>query len=524
MIAVFSGHMLDRIRSTPYAGALLSGILIGVSFPPSGLGAIAWIGLVPLLIRLSDQMDWRSVVAESFVAVLVWVLIAGHWTLFHPILSARVAAAAGLLGLSISACVPFVCYGLARRASDPVRVGILIASAGIVEYAQFHTEIGFPWLVVGHTQATLVPINQLVAFFGVPGLTLWLLLINIGVATAAVASARKQRMRSVGFTAILLLGAIGLGLVQKTLSREVAATHVVLAVQPAIGPAAWSNIEDRSRPGHLMQLSDDAAASNYEIIIWPETTLPVLESRDRPSQEYLDLVRFVESKGVPLLTGAIVKDAAEGEISYYNSAVLLSPIVGITGRYDKRLPVPFAERVPYVDRLPWLQSLAVSAGGVEGYGIGERSNVLTYDDVHIGIMICFESVFGRLTDAAESEPIAYYVVLAQDGWWGETAGYRQHFAFTGLRAIETGRAVVQVTVTGITGVHLPDGSSRDETEWMERGARELKVPEYRGETLYSKLGDLPVLGIELLALLLGFVLRARKERYTATRDSERPIL
>jgi apolipoprotein N-acyltransferase len=112
-------------------------------------------------------------------------------------------------------------------------------------------------------------------------------------------------------------------------------------------------------------------------------------------------------------------------------------------------------------------------------------------------------VFGRASREADPDSVSYFVVLAQDGWWGNTAGYEQHFAITRLRAIETGRAVVQVTVTGTTGTILPNGTSVDETEWMDRTVRAYEVPVYRGTTPYTRFGDLPVLLFGLLLFLSG---------------------
>jgi apolipoprotein N-acyltransferase len=288
-------------------------------------------------------------------------------------------------------------------------------------------------------------------------------------------------------------------------------TRSVLVVQPAVSPDAWSDIRDRSRPEDLMNLTRHTFDEGVELIIWPETALPVLESRDAPSEEYLRLAAFIDSVNVPLLTGAVIKERPEPSAPsrYYNSAVLFSPFFGIAGRYDKRIPVPFAERVPYIDRYPWLERLAVGSGGAEGYAAGARPGRLAYDDTEIGILICFESVFGRAVRGAFTDDLAYFVVLAQDGWWGDTAGYRQHYALTRLRAIESGRAVVQVTVTGITGLLLPDGSSQDETEWMERTGRRIDVPIYSGDTVYRRNGDVPVFLFALLLIVSGWIAQLR---------------
>jgi len=503
--------MTSVLQRTPYAGALLTGLLMGIAFPPGFLGAMAWVGLVPLLLRLVSVLDWRRVVLESVVASGITTIIVGYWTLFHPIPSARAAAAAGLVALALTSSIPFWMFGIPGKQTNPVlRLGLLFFSAIIIEYAHFHTQIGFPWLALGHTQATLYPVNQLAAFVGAPGLSVWVLISN-GLILHTVLGTRRQRGMASAAFGLFLLASLILGFLRLRSGRDVVDRFEVLAVQPALPAEAWSDVHDRTRPLHLIELTKDAVDPGIDLIVWPETTLPVLEARDESSKEYVELAAFVDSAGIPLLTGAVIKEehAETGQLVYFNSAVVLSPFIGITGRYDKRIPVPFAERVPYLDRYPLLERLAVEAGGVSGYGIGTRPAQIEIDGTSVGIMICFESAFGRATRSTELETPAYFVVLAQDGWWGNTAGYQQHFAITRLRAIETGRAIVQVTVTGTTGLILPDGSSVGESEWMERAAVRFQVPAYLGSTPYARFGDLPVLVFGILVLMSAHAIRSR---------------
>ncbi|MGA7306946.1 MAG: apolipoprotein N-acyltransferase [Rhodothermales bacterium] len=500
------------MQHTPYLGAAVSGVFMGLSFPPFPLGFLAWFALAPLLIRLSGGISWREVVAESTTASFIMIVLAGYWVVMHPVASARNASLAGLVALSLTASIPFWLFGIGTgRKPMAMRFGLFFGVSAIVEYAQFHTEIGFPWLIPGHTQATVFPINQLAAYVGAPGLSTWVLLCNALVVTAVLSRTRPSRIRAWSALALFIMASITLGYHRSRIERAVTGKFEVLAVQPALSPASWSNIWDEARPDTLIQLTRTANGPRPDLVIWPETALPVLRSRNRPSAGYTRLKSFIDSLEAPILTGAVVKEtsAETGDETYYNSAVIISPFVGITGRYDKRILVPFAERVPYVDRYPWLRSLAVASSGATGYGAGSSPGRLSLRAVDLGIMICFESAFGRAARDADPEQVAFYVVLAQDGWWGETAGYRQHWAFTRLRAIETGRAVVQVTVTGTSGLIFPDGETEGETEWMARTTRLLSVPKFTGTTPYAAVGDLPVLGFGLLLLLSGLVVQMR---------------
>lgn len=485
---------------------------MGLAFPPSPLGFLAWFGFAPLLIRVSGALPWRTVVAESIASMLMMVATAGYWVAMHPITSTRYASVAGLVVFAVTAAVPFWSFGLpTEEASSAKHFGLFFALSAIIEYAQFHTEIGFPWFVPGHTQATVFPINQLAAYAGAAGLSTWVLITNTLVVVAVLS---RKRTFTIGASSVLgafILGSIVLGYHHAGRDRTAVHNFDVVAVQPALSPESWSNIYDVARPDTMMDLTRRAGGVSPDLVIWPETALPVLQPRDRPSAAYLRLKSFIDSLDAPILTGAVIKVTAPhtGVEAYRNSAVLLSPYIGITGRYDKRILVPFAERVPYVDRYPWLRRLSVSSGGVMDYGRGASAGKLSLGAADIGVMICFESVFSRAALEPDPENVAFYVVLAQDGWWGDTPGYRQHWALTRLRAIETGRAVVQATVTGITGLALPDGKTEGETTWMAQTTRRLSVPEFTGSTPYAALGDLPTLGFSLLILLSGWVIQIR---------------
>ena len=120
-----------------------------------------------------------------------------------------------------------------------------------------------------------------------------------------------------------------------------------------------------------------------------------------------------------------------------------------------------------------------------------------------GTLICYESLFGDYTRTLVHQGAEFLVVLAQDGWWGRSAGYLQHFALTRLRAIETRRAVVMSTVTGRSGLIHPDGSAPVTTDWMERTVHHASVPLLQAPTVYVLHGDWVGRGALILSLLLG---------------------
>jgi apolipoprotein N-acyltransferase len=121
-----------------------------------------------------------------------------------------------------------------------------------------------------------------------------------------------------------------------------------------------------------------------------------------------------------------------------------------------------------------------------------------------GTMICFESLFDDVARAYALKGADFLVTITQDGWWGNSFGYRQHLAFNRLRAIETGLPLVQVAVSGHTAVISPDGRITVRSGWMERGAWIASLGAGGTSTPFVRYGD--VLSLAALPLVLLFAL------------------
>ncbi|MDX1532431.1 MAG: apolipoprotein N-acyltransferase, partial [Rhodothermales bacterium] len=281
----------------------------------------------------------------------------------------------------------------------------------------------------------------------------------------------------------------------------------------------WAEVTNGDRVDLLAELTRDAladrpAADRPALVVWPETALPVLADPRRQARLYERLGSWSEQHDVALLTGAITRfDTApaltvepylarqrSAASPYYNSALLFDGAA--PQQIDKVHMIPFAERVPFVEWRASLAALGVASGGVGGYGRGEALRVFETGGLSFGALICFESLFGDHARLLVQRGAEFLVVLSQDGWWGQSAGYRQHFALSRLRAIEARRPLVSATVTGTSGLILPDGRVAAQTEWMDQTTETWSVPRYAGTTLYVRYGD----WLNLLAFAVAAVL------------------
>jgi apolipoprotein N-acyltransferase len=441
---------------------------------------------------------WRAILIDAFLFFLSTFAVAFSWPLLHTMLSTALASLNGVLVLPMIMALPFALSMAVRRWLG--RVPGLISLAALylaMELALSRGPLALPWPLLGHTLSEALMLNQFADLAGVPGLTLWVLLINgVFFSLLVYPNVRTRVSLSVALVCLLAFPAI-YSLWRINHLPQAEQTIRAGLIQPGIGPSAWADLHDTGRVDSLFAITDALLAREpgLSLIVWPETALPPTLSR-----RHYSIIRFwSSSRRTALLAGAIT---FADSTTFHNSALLFSPSEP-TRRYHKNHLVPFAEQVPYAGWWPWLNRLAVPAGGVSGYRAGQEQPLLEAGGVSFGVLICLESVFGDYARRYVSRGAELLVTLTQDGWWGRSFGYRQHLAFTRLRAIETRRAVIQVSVTGTTAVILPDGSTAFQTGWMEQVARAADVPLLSGTTFYTRYGDwLSYTACGIAALLL----------------------
>lgn len=458
---------------------LLGGALLGLSYPPFPLGPLAWFALVPLLWLWLEHRSARDVFVDAFGTFLITFAVAFQWPLFHVNAETALLSLPGLLVIPMWMALPFGLSHLFRhRSGAAASLAALVALFVLMEWGLRRGPFAFPWSLLGHSQADLTPINGLARFGGVPLLTVYVFILN--VLTLSLIT-RLQRLR-LPLAALAIAGAFAAVLPRGGDDRG--SELRIGIVQPAISADRWADLEDPRRLDLLLALSDTLAAAHsdtsaLDLVVWPETALPPGDVASRRLVR-----RWVDAHGVPLLTGAI--EEAPGR--YFNAALLIRPNEP-DAVYRKRRLVPFAEHVPFQNRWPWVRRLAVPSGGVPGYAPGASEELLEIQNARFGVLICFETLFDDAARAYVRRGADVIVAITQDGWWGESYGFRQHLAFTRLRAIETGRTVVQVSVSGLSAIVRPSGAIGGRIGWMERRAAVAVVGMGTRETVFMKTGD-----------------------------------
>ena len=545
-------------RTRVYLPAVLSGVLLYLSFFPVNAGFLAWFALVPLLSLVRANARPRRIYFAAFVGGLVCYVPAIQWM--------RVAHAsmyASWLFLAFC-CALFLAMSiwLARRLDRlgvPFWLAVPMAFVA-VEYFRYHfptgytwlegvglrNPIGFGWYLLGHTQhdwAALIQVSDMTGVYGVSFLValvnaaVWLAVERIALVRVWLRDLRPTppaTVRPALVTALLLGLAITYGLFR--LSHEPFPEGPRVALIQGNLPQSLKNDGGRDMADHFGRLSLDAVRSKPDLVVWPETSFagtwydfapgvdPLTAPVDIQRWAKADRTNFAEDMRyawrTPTLFGLNTLEwDGGGRLWKYNSALLIDRDGTPRGRYDKMHLVPFGEYVPMGQTLPFMSMFTPYEGD---YSCKPGENWTRFPLVvgdrtyHFASLICYEDSDATLARhyLRPGEPgVDFFVNISNDGWFDGTAEHEQHLAICRFRAVETRRSVVRAVNMGVSAIIDPDGRvvALPGPTWAEskkvEGIVRGPVPLGTGTTLYARFGDwLPVAC--WLVILLGGLARA----------------
>jgi apolipoprotein N-acyltransferase len=255
-----------------------------------------------------------------------------------------------------------------------------------------------------------------------------------------------------------------------------------------------------------------------DLIIWPETAVTDIFFARKPSNAILFKNLATTRFGAPILFGAdhlrilhngrlvpsekYDPNAREADseaytFEVYNSAWLAEPGRGLNPRvYNKIVLVPFAEGIPYVQRVDFLVRLISAIAQMEPFKRGTDHTVYDIRDqrggnpLRFGPLICYESCYPHLSRALVRNGAEMLAVITNDAWYEQTAGPAQHELEAVFRAVETHRYVARCANHGISCFIAPSGAIEEETELARDATLKRRVRGVKELTFYARWGDL----------------------------------
>jgi len=470
--------------------ALGAGTLVALSMPPWGFWPLAIVGVLLFDVALGPgPTRWeRARLGLAFGAG--WMYLGMGWMVQ---LTAPGYVVAGLVfSLFHAGAASVAPAGAWRVVGRP-------AAHALVEAVRFSFPFGgIPLATMGMSQVG-GPLVGVVRVGGVILLTWLIFQIGFAFAGSALwsqAIARRNRtdarIQAHGVPALLAVAVIVVLSVVAPRGADTGEQLEVAAVQGG-GEQGTSALEVPSSlvtERHLeatRTIQDDA---DLDLVLWPENTIDV-DVFDG-SAVYRAIAGEAARLDAPFAVGVT-------EDPRINSQIVVAPNGDIVDQYVKVRRVPFGEYVPLRGILEAFGAPIEQIGRDANAGIGPAFVDLP-DGTRLGVVISWEVFFaGRAREGVKKGAEAILNPTNGASYTG-TIVQTQQVASSRLRAIETGRWVVQAAPTGFTAIVDADGNVRQRTAVSERRILYDTVELRDGRTWYTNLGDGPFI-VALLGLL-----------------------
>ncbi len=512
--------MLSKIPSILLA--LLSGLFLGFSWPASGsITPFIFIGFVPLLLleqQISSNQKTGSIFRLSYFTFFVFNLITTWWIycVDEDLITKLISIGTPLLLNPLFMASSFWGYGKIKKLLGPKKGywGLLILWVAF-EYTHLNWSISDPWLTLGNVFANRPSWIQWYEYTGTLGGSLWVLLINLFVFLTIVAVLQKQNRKTIVKYVTILLVVFVAPIVYSISTYHNYQEHIdpieVTIVQPNIDPYNYKftgSANDQIQA--FLDLAESNVSETTNYVLGPETALPYSIWIDKLSESPMhELLKTFNGRhlNTDLILGASLGEVyhSASEITstarkfnkvdkwydYYNSAIQVDQSDSIQ-IYHKSKLVLGVESMPFPQLFMHFQDVIFDLGGTTGsLGVQKERDVFysSTSSHKIAPVICWESVYGEHVGEYIRKGADAIFILTNDGWWAETAGYKQHCEYARLRAIETRRSIARSANTGTSCFINQQGDIIKSTDWWTATTINDTINANNELTFYTIYGD-----------------------------------
>ena len=480
--------------------------MLWASWVPSSFTLLIFVAWIPLLWVESITKSKRRFFGYTYIAMFTWNILTTWW-----IWNASAPGAIGaFLANSLIMCLPWLGFKIAKKKlGDKIGYLSLVAFWLCFEYIHLHDwGLSWPWLTLGNVLAEKITWIQWYEYTGTSGGSLWILLVNLVLYFHLRQNPGLRRSYKFVFLAVILFG-IPLAISRLIKPVNSFGSSEVVIVQPNIDPyekVATGTFEAQLQK--LISLSEKAIDGNTKLVVWPETALYVgngIEENKMKENFFLNpfwgflqrhpqITLFTGMESYRVYSKPETKTAKSAGEGFYYDAFNGSVLVDSTGPisfYHKSMLVPGVETLPWFLRFidKWFEKFG---GTTAGYAKQKERTVLQ-DKRHglaIAPAICYESIYGEYMTKYIRNGANMICIVTNDGWWGNTPGYKQHLAYARLRAIETRKWVARSANTGISCFISPVGITIDPQPYNTAAVIKGFVLPNDSKTFYVKYGDL----------------------------------
>jgi len=360
----------------------------------------------------------------------------------------------------------------------------------ISEYLRGMLLTGFPWLSLGYTQLNS-PLAGLAPIIGEVGITMSLLLICVALCQLI----QKTKDLTTGIIIILFSGCIFIANQMNWITQTGETVKVALIQGNIEQEMKWQ--PDQEWPTMLKYLELSRANYDADLIVWPESAVPSLETLVS-TQEFLDMVNSSAALNNSTIITGIQNYNFESK-QYFNGLIVLGNqekkdseitskgdyVYNSANRYYKNHLLPIGEFVPLGDFLRPLAPFFNLPMSSFSRGDYVQTN-LRANSLNILPLICFEIAFAEQLAANFTDETQLLLTVSNDAWFGNSHGPHQHMEIAQMRALEFGRPLLRATNNGVTAVTDHLGNIIESIPQFEQKVLKADVNLVSGKTPYSQ--------------------------------------
>ena len=478
--------MIDPRTLRAILRAVIAGLCLAASVPPWGWWPLAFLGIA-MWDRLLRNAKPRARMLRSIVFAAAWFTPSMLWMVDltapgYVIAILVFSLYVGVAGLAVPG----------RASSTWVRWLALPAAFTLAEAARCTFPFGgVPLATTAMGQAS-APLGQIARVLCAVGVT-----FTVAVIGVALSAAWERRHV---FAAAALAGVIALWLAAIFAPTGHDIRTINAAVVQGGGPQGTRASETDPRDVFDRHIEATSLVTKpVDLVVWPENVVAV-DSLLATARENAELSALAKELNTTLVAG-ITEDLDSS--SFANASIVFLPDGSTGERYDKVRRVPFGEYVP----LRWLiESVAGSNTGipVREARAGTEPAIVRTPAGDLAIAISWEIFFtNRGRDGVlQGGQILLNPTNGSSYWL--TQVQTQQVASSQLRAIETGRWVLQAAPTGFSGIVNPSGHVVERTSISEQAVLQQDVMLRSGDTIATVIGPMPIIWLSGILLALSW--------------------
>ncbi|CAN5145798.1 apolipoprotein N-acyltransferase [soil metagenome] len=505
--------------------------MLTASWPPWEFPPLLFIAFIPLLyiqniIANDNRLRARHLFFYGFLTFLIWNFLTTWWIWF----ASPSGAVMAIITNAILMTLVFLLFHKVKK-TLPERIGpfVLIPIWIAFEYLHHDWDLTWPWLTLGNAFAGAYKIIQWYDVTGTFGGSFWVLIINVLV--FEILKHRNTLLRPAKFRiiygtslGIILIVPIIISLIcyhSINLTGNKTDAIKVVVVQPNVDPYIKFDIDFRESTEKMLALAETKLDTSTDYLVFPETSLveSIWENSMQHTWTFNRLRTFLKNyPKLKIVSGAntgyeyqpdekrspTARKFLHDDLYFeaYNTAIQLdsSPSIQV---YHKSKLVPGVEKMPFPKIFGSLEKFAIDLGGISGsLGMQEERTVFKSPNGKQGVapVICYESIYGDYVGQYIRNGANFIFIITNDGWWGDTPGYKQHLVYGRLRAIESRKSVARSANTGISCFINQRGDIEQPQPWDKAVAIKQTIYSDEGMTFYTHHGDLIAKGMIILAI------------------------